>query len=109
VYADFREDVNLCQPFEIPSDWRRYIGVDFGFNNPCAAVWVAVDKETDTWYVYREYKKKGKTAQEFASEISNISANEYIYKIYGDPSSPQSLKELKNTFKVLSLQQTIKC
>ena len=98
VYADFREDVNLVQPFDIPSDWRRYIGVDFGFNNPCAAVWVAVDKDTDTWYVYREYKKKGKTAQEFATEISNISYDEFIYKIYGDPSSPQSLKELRKYF-----------
>ena len=98
VYADFREDVNLCQPFDVPPSWRRYIGVDFGFNNPSAAVWIAVDPETEIWYVYREYKKKGKTAQELANEISNLSSDEFIYKIYGDPSSPQSLKELRRYF-----------
>jgi phage terminase large subunit-like protein len=41
-----------CDPFPIPSHWARIVGLDFGWDHPAAAVWVAHDRDTDTLYVY---------------------------------------------------------
>ena len=43
-------------PFEVPSHWPRCFGMDTGWN-ATAAVWLAHDKETQTVYVYSEYKR----------------------------------------------------
>jgi len=40
------------EPFPIPSHWRRLVGLDFGWDHPAAAVWLAYDADTDVLYVY---------------------------------------------------------
>jgi phage terminase large subunit-like protein len=39
-------------PFPIPAHWARIVGLDFGWDHPAAAVWIAHDRDTDTAYVY---------------------------------------------------------
>lgn len=38
--------------FMIPKHWPRIVGLDFGINHPAAMVWLAWDRDTDTFYVY---------------------------------------------------------
>lgn len=52
----FPEEAITCDPFRIPPHYRRVVGIDFGIDHPCAAVWVAWDPDTDTAYVYDVYK-----------------------------------------------------
>ena len=47
-----------CDYFEIPDNWPRLGGIDFGWDHPTAAVWVAYDPQGDTIYVYDEYKER---------------------------------------------------
>lgn len=47
-----------CSPFAIPSDWKRIIGVDLGFDHPNGAVGVARDPNNGTIYVYSERSEK---------------------------------------------------
>jgi len=98
VYADFDTIKNVVEPFDIPLGWRRFIGVDWGFNNPSAAMWIAVDPDDGTYYAYREYKKKGLAASELAPELSRMSIDEPIWKIYVDPSAADLKKELRRYF-----------
>lgn len=55
-FSDFRRDIHVVKPFDIPSHWRRYWGYDFGFNHPTAMVFIAADEDGNC-YVYREYCK----------------------------------------------------
>lgn len=44
----------VCKPFQIPSHWPRVYGMDVGWNRT-AVVWGAIDKESDTVYLYAEH------------------------------------------------------
>jgi len=49
------------EPFAIPEYWPRLCGIDFGWDHPTAAVWIAWDRDTDTVYVYDCYRKSSET------------------------------------------------
>lgn len=53
VYPGFNTD-HIIDPFEIPEDWDRKGGVDWGFNNPFVALKGAKDSD-DVLYVYDEF------------------------------------------------------
>jgi phage terminase large subunit-like protein len=40
--------------FEIPPHWKKYYGLDVGWNRT-AAVWLAINPDTNVHYVYHEY------------------------------------------------------
>ncbi|MBS1721242.1 MAG: terminase family protein [Armatimonadetes bacterium] len=63
VYADFRRDTHTVPRFEIPQDWQRFMGVDFGSRNT-AAVWVALDPQNGIHYVTRTYHDAGQSPQD---------------------------------------------
>jgi len=42
--------------FEIPEHWPKLYAMDVGWNNT-AGCWIALDRETDTTYIYSVYKK----------------------------------------------------
>lgn len=53
IYQVPEEDVKV-PPFAIPAYWPRCYGMDVGWNRT-AAVFCAIDRDTDTVYVYDEY------------------------------------------------------
>ena len=50
------EDEFVIKPVEIPKWWRKIYGLDTGSQNT-AAVWLAIDPDTDIYYIYSNYKK----------------------------------------------------
>ncbi len=50
-----------CDPFSIPPHYARICGIDFGFDHPFAAVWIAWDRDQDVIYVYDCYDQIGET------------------------------------------------
>lgn len=48
------EDDIVCEPFEFPIWYRHSYGLDVGWNRT-AALWTALDPQTDVAYVYSEY------------------------------------------------------
>lgn len=57
----FDESMIKCEPFDIPADWKRICGIDFGWDHPTAAVWIAVDPKDNSLVVYDSYKEQGLT------------------------------------------------
>jgi len=68
IYDCFDEKFNKCPRFQIPSDWKRYMGNDFGAVNT-AAVYLAEDPGTKILYAYREYWHGGRTAKQHTAAM----------------------------------------
>lgn len=68
IYDAFDTDEHTCPRFAIPSEWPRFLGVDFGGVNT-AAVFYARDPKSRRLYAYREYKNGGQIAKEHARRL----------------------------------------
>lgn len=51
-----QEESIVIPPIPVPKHWARIIGLDFGWDHPAAAVWLAYDRDTDTVYLIDEFK-----------------------------------------------------
>lgn len=94
VYQDFDPGKHVVKPFEIPASWRRVIGVDFGYNNPTAAVWLAISPDGIV-YAYREYYQRNKLPEESGKEIQQLSKDDRIELVACDPSEPASIERYR--------------
>lgn len=57
------------EPMQIPSFYRRIVGMDFGIDHPTADVWLAYNPDTDTIYVYDAHRVSGETPAYHAQAI----------------------------------------
>lgn len=57
VYHEFRRDLHVIQPFVIPTEWTRIVGIDHGYRNPACWIWGAVDYDENI-YIYREFYER---------------------------------------------------
>jgi phage terminase large subunit len=74
IYEDFDPAVHIAEPFPKgvpPAEWDRFISVDFGFNNPFVAMWVAVSPD-DRLYVYRELYQTGMLVEDAAKQVKSL-------------------------------------
>lgn len=77
VFENFDPALHIIEPFEIPSDWRRFRVIDFGFTHPFVCQWWAEDPDGRI-YRYRELFKTKRTVSEHAAQIREYSRGEYI-------------------------------
>lgn len=49
------------EPFPLPAHWPRICGLDFGWDHPTAAAWLAWDRDADCVYVYDCYAESRET------------------------------------------------
>ena len=52
LFGEFSYDLHTCDPFPVPSSWRRYRTLDYGLDR-LAVLWVALSPDGRV-YVYRE-------------------------------------------------------
>jgi len=62
IYDCYDEAIHKIEPFEIPDDWSRYMGHDYGGVNT-AAVYLAQQPNSNRYFLYREYWRGGLTAK----------------------------------------------
>lgn len=75
VYEQFNEAVHLVPRMVIPTSWRRYRAIDFGYNNPFVCLWIAEDDDGNL-YLYREIYKTKTLVEDHAKEINRLSEGE---------------------------------
>ncbi len=70
---NFPESDVLTPGIELPRHWARICGIDFGINedHQQAAAWLAHDRDTDTVYLYDEYKAANSSVIDHASAIKS--------------------------------------
>lgn len=74
------------RPFEIPPDWPRYVGLDFGGANT-AKLYIAEDPATHLLYLYNEDLCGDKTAAEHAGDINAVLAGAPLMSCFGGSKS----------------------
>jgi phage terminase large subunit len=83
VYDEFEWTDHTIDRFEIPSSWRRFLAIDFGYTNPFVAQWWAMDGE-DRLYRYREMYMTGRTVHDHAAQIKALTGSEQLEAIVAD-------------------------
>lgn len=68
VFPVSEEEIKT-EAFTIPAHWPRICGMDFGWDHPTAASWLAWDRDNDTVYVYDCYRSKREIISTHASAI----------------------------------------
>lgn len=90
VFRAFKPKLHVVAPFEIPPEWKRYRGIDFGARDPFCCLWVAVSPLDGAGYVYREYYEIGEpSTKEHAHKILEMSGDEKYGFTVADKSGAQ--------------------
>lgn len=82
-FDEFRRDIHVIDPFEIPSDWRRYVTIDYGLDM-FACYWIALDWHNKA-YVYREIYKSGLVISDAAKLLKEYNGGDKIYTYSAPP------------------------
>lgn len=78
-FRQWRSDLHVIEPFEIPATWMRFRAMDWGSYHPYACLWFAVDYDGNM-YGYRELYGwggkpnlgTGETAKEVGERIAEV-------------------------------------
>lgn len=84
VFSEWRRELHVVEPRDIPPAWPRWRGIDYGFNAPFASYWLARSPERRV-YVYRELYQAGLRDSEQALAVKRLSAGETIRQTFADP------------------------
>lgn len=98
----------VVSPFSIPDYWPRFYGLDFGWDHPTAAAFMAHDQDNDVIYVYAEYSASQLTPQDHSYQLLKQGADWMpgAYDYSGNaicPTDGRSLVELYNNSGLRSL------
>jgi len=83
-FAEFSRTKHVIEPFEIPSWWKRFRSVDWGYNDPCAVLWHAVGPDGRI-FTYRELYVTRMRADEVARRIVSLSEGETVSYTVASP------------------------
>lgn len=88
----FNREIHVIDTFDVPNEWQRGRGFDYGSSDPTASLRLAIDND-DNWYVERAYKQRGSVIKDHANTILAQDYGLGFISIYGDPSGDQWEKE----------------
>ena len=82
-FQELRRHIHVCEPFEIPSSWRKYHAIDYGLDM-LAGIWAAFDNEGNA-FVYREIYESDLIIPDACARMAELENKEEIYARYAPP------------------------
>lgn len=92
AHKQWDRQIHLIDPFDVPVEWQRARGFDYGSAHPTASVRIAIDTD-DNWFVERLYNEGDRTIKEHAETIKSQDFGIGFIPAWGDPSGAQWFKE----------------
>lgn len=87
AFPNWRDHKHIITPFEIPEDWIRWRGLDWGYADPFCCLWFAKSPHNGRTIIYREAYYREKTDEDQAKIIKDMTLpNERIVYTLADPS-----------------------
>ena len=96
-FREFSRKKHVISPFTLPSHWRRFRSMDWGYNDPCCVLWHAVDGEGRV-YTYREMYVRQTRASEVAELAKKLSEGEDIRYTVASPDMWQKRGTVLSTY-----------
>jgi len=95
AHKEWNRDIHVIKPFEVPRDWNRARGFDYGSTHPTARVRCALmeDGNEITWFIERTYKMSGMAIEDHATAIKTQDYGFKFMPSFGDPSGAQWFTE----------------
>jgi len=93
VYKQFDRGIHVISPDKVPTVGSYVVGIDFGFTNPTAVLYVLIDYDQN-WYVFDEVYEKGKTINDIATIIKEKAAGKTIMTYVGDSAQAEHIANL---------------
>jgi len=75
-FPEFKRNIHVIEPFEIPKDWYIYFVMDYGLDK-LAGYWIAVDYQNNG-YVFREVYESNLLVSQARDKIKEMT-NENVY------------------------------
>ena len=79
AFPEFKQSTHVCEPFDIPDDWRRFRSCDYGYSSYSAVHWFAIDPSYETLYVYRELYVSKHTGKDLGRAVMEAERGESIH------------------------------
>ena len=96
VYREFNRLTHVIQPKDIPfSGITRAISMDFGYADPFAVVFVAIDRDQNI-YIYDEIYERYLDTDGEVKELNNKMGNDRFTRILADAQNKGEIKNLRN-------------
>lgn len=76
AFTEFDTSLHVIPPFEIPINWERVKGIDYGYASESACIWAAIDPSDSTLIIYRELYRKGLTGQDLGAIITEMEVSD---------------------------------
>ncbi len=84
VFPEFQRHRHMINPFKVPSDWPWFVGMDPGYDHPCAILWFTV-APNGCAYVADELYRGGLSIPQHAADIHLRNRNRTVRRYWGDP------------------------
>lgn len=78
AFPEFRVSTHVIDPYDIPSNWRRFRSCDYGYSSHSAVHWFAIDPAYETLVVYRELYVSKLTGRDLAKEILRLERGDSV-------------------------------
>tara|TARA_R110002074_G_scaffold375949_2_gene552750 strand:+ start:3783 stop:5654 length:1872 start_codon:yes stop_codon:yes gene_type:complete len=78
AFSEFRSTKHVIEPFDIPTDWRRFRSCDYGYSSYSAVHWFAIDPSYGTLINYRELYLSKHTGRDLAKAIIEAEGGDSI-------------------------------
>jgi phage terminase large subunit-like protein len=85
---------HLCDPFEIPEEWPRFRGVDFGIDHPTVCLWGALGDD-HTLYIYREPHRGGLAYRDQADHVRAKEEGGRVLTGWGDSAQKGAMRDFQ--------------
>lgn len=93
VYKEFDRKIHMIKPEDVPLTGTNVIGIDFGFVNPTAAIFVRIDYDGN-WWIFDEVYEKGKTINDVARILKDKMKGLTVRTIIGDSAQAEHIANL---------------
>lgn len=94
IYRDFDKNIHIVPPSMIPDKGTYVIGMDFGYNDPFAVVFLLIDYE-DNWWVYDEIYEPGMTTSKEVAALRMKMGDKHFARIVGDNQMKVEIQNLR--------------
>jgi hypothetical protein len=72
AFVEFDPQDHIITPFQLPVQWERVKGIDYGYASESCCLWGTMDANDGTLIIYRELYRKGLTGEELGSIITSM-------------------------------------